>query len=269
MWKRGFFGWEYKGKHKDLDAAYNQLLLYREALENPPLLIVCDMDRFVVHTNYTATANKTYEVTLDDLNTPRSIEILRHVFHDPEKLRPSATSETITREVAERLAGVAEALRKRGFEATTVARFLDRIVFCLFAEDVGLLPKKLFSQIAENATTPKQFADLIGQLFTAMADGGYIFVHSILHFNGNLFAESPILELTPDEIKHVQTAARLDWSAVDPSIFGTLFQRGLDPETRAQLGAQYTSRGQERVTSIYKSGATERKGDACKGKARV
>jgi type II restriction/modification system DNA methylase subunit YeeA len=242
VWKRGFFGWEYKGKHKDLNAAYDQLLLYREALENPPLLIVCDMDRFVVHTNFTATAKKTYEITLDDLNTPRSIEILRYVFHDPDKLRPSATSDAITREVAERLASVAEALRNREFNPTDVARFLDRIVFCLFAEDVGLLPKKLFSEIAENAQTPKQFADLIGQLFAAMADGGYIFVHSIKHFNGNLFVDSPVLELTSAEIKHVQAAARLDWSAVDPSIFGTLFQRGLDPDTRAQLGAQYTNR---------------------------
>jgi type II restriction/modification system DNA methylase subunit YeeA len=242
VWKRAFFGWEYKGKHKDLDAAYDQLLLYREALENPPLLVVCDMDRFVIHTNFTATANKTYEITLNDLDSPRSIEILRYVFHEPEKLRPSATSDAITREVAERLAGVAEALRGRGFNPTDVARFLDRIVFCLFAEDVGLLPKKLFSEIAESAQSPKQFADLIGQLFTAMADGGYVFIHPIRHFNGNLFVESPVLELTSAEIKHVQAAARLDWSAVDPSIFGTLFQRGLDPDTRAQLGAQYTSR---------------------------
>jgi len=242
VWKRGYFGWEYKGKHKDLDAAYDQLLLYREALENPRLLVVCDMDRFVIHTNFTATANKTYEITLDDLESPRSIEILRNVFHDPEKLRPSATSDAITREVAERLAGVAESLRDRGSDPTVVARFLDRIVFCLFAEDVGLLPKKLFSQIAESAQSPKHFADLMGQLFAAMADGGYIFIHPIRHFNGNLFTDSPVLELTPVEIKHVKSAARLDWSAVDPSIFGTLFQRGLDPDTRAQLGAQYTSR---------------------------
>ena len=61
-WKRGFFGWEYKGKHKDLDAAYDQLLRC-EALENPPLLVVCDMDRFVIHTNFIATAAKTYEIT--------------------------------------------------------------------------------------------------------------------------------------------------------------------------------------------------------------
>ncbi len=58
VWMRDHFGWEYKGRHKDLKAAYAQLLLYREALENPPLLVVCDMDRFEVHTNFTDTAKQ-------------------------------------------------------------------------------------------------------------------------------------------------------------------------------------------------------------------
>ena len=59
VWMRNHFGWEYKGKHKDLAAAYQQLLKYREDLENPPLLVVCDMDRFEVHTNFTGTVKKT------------------------------------------------------------------------------------------------------------------------------------------------------------------------------------------------------------------
>ena len=65
VWKRGFFGWEYKGKHKDLKAAYLQLNDYREDLENPPLLVVCDQDLFEVHTNFTGTRPH----TLDDLLT--------------------------------------------------------------------------------------------------------------------------------------------------------------------------------------------------------
>ena len=64
---RGHFGWEYKGKHKDLAAAYGQLLLYREALENPPLLVVCDLDRFEIHTNFTGTAKRVYAFDLDHL----------------------------------------------------------------------------------------------------------------------------------------------------------------------------------------------------------
>ena len=45
VWKKGHFAWEYKGKHKDLKAAYGQLLRYRESLDNPPLLVVSDMER--------------------------------------------------------------------------------------------------------------------------------------------------------------------------------------------------------------------------------
>jgi hypothetical protein len=60
VWLRGHFAWEYKRKHKDLAAAYRQLLLYREDLENPPLLVVCDLDRFEVHTNFTGTIARVY-----------------------------------------------------------------------------------------------------------------------------------------------------------------------------------------------------------------
>ena len=67
VWKRGYFGWEYKGKHKDLKAAYLQLNDYREDLENPPLLVVCDQDLFEVHTNFTGTRPHVYRFTLDDL----------------------------------------------------------------------------------------------------------------------------------------------------------------------------------------------------------
>jgi hypothetical protein len=58
------------------------------------------MDRFEIHTNFTATASKTYEISLADLDTPRNIEIIRNLFFEPDKLRPNATSEAITKEVA-------------------------------------------------------------------------------------------------------------------------------------------------------------------------
>lgn len=60
VWKKGHFGWEYKGKHANLTAASQQLLQYREALENPPLLVVCDLDQFEVHTNFTKQYRKSF-----------------------------------------------------------------------------------------------------------------------------------------------------------------------------------------------------------------
>jgi type II restriction/modification system DNA methylase subunit YeeA len=242
VWKRGFFGWEYKGRGKNLDYAFDQLLRYRESLENPPLLVVCDMDRFRVHTNFTAAVNRTHEIALEHLPEPENLEVLRSVFHEPRRLKPEATVAGVTKEVAERLAGVAQSLRARETDPTTVARFLDRIVFCLFAEDVGLLPRDLFTRITEKARDPRHFSTLVGELFEKMSVGGDFGLETIRYFNGGLFTDSPVLTLNEEEIRHIKEAAGLDWGAVDPSIFGTLFERGLDPDKRAQLGAQYTSR---------------------------
>ena len=173
VWKKDFFGWEYKGKHKDLAAAYDQLLLYRDALASPPLLVVCDLDRIIVHTNFTKTVSATHEIPLDQLGESRSLEILRAVFFDPEKLRPGKTSEAITQDAAQQFAGVAESMRKRGLDSAHVAHFLDRVVFCLFAEDIGLLPDLIFTRIVEKSGgDPVRFGRFIGQLFEAMAKGG-------------------------------------------------------------------------------------------------
>ncbi len=80
VWMRGHFGWEYKGKHRDLKAAYAQLLLYREALENPPLLVVCDMDRFEVHTNFTGTPKKVFGFRNDSTEHRVSERTMGRVF---------------------------------------------------------------------------------------------------------------------------------------------------------------------------------------------
>ena len=67
VWRKGCFAWEYKGKRKDLDAAFRQLLNYSIALDNPPLLIVSDMDRIKVHTNWTNTVHRIHEIEIEDL----------------------------------------------------------------------------------------------------------------------------------------------------------------------------------------------------------
>ena len=243
VWKRGFFGMEYKGKHKDLAAAYDQLLRYRDALESPPLLVVCDLDRIIVHTNFTGTVSATYELPLESLADPRNIEIMRAVFHNPEALRPGRTSTAVTQEAARHFAEIAAAMRQRKLDAAAVAHFLDRLVFCLFAEDIGLLPDHVFSRIVEQAAcNPIRFRKLLSQLFDTMATGGDFGLEPVRHFNGNLFDDSAVPELTGDDMARIDAAAGLDWSAVDPSIFGTLFERGLDPAKRAQLGAHFTSR---------------------------
>ncbi len=100
VWMKNHFAWEYKGKHKDLKAAYQQLLRYREDLDNPPLLVVCDMDRFEVHTNFTGTAKVVHAFDLSGLTEPKHLEVLRNLFTDPERLRPGVTAASITEQAA-------------------------------------------------------------------------------------------------------------------------------------------------------------------------
>ena len=92
VWKRHHFAWEYKGKHADLDVAFNQLRQYALALENPPLLIVSDMARFRVRTNWTNSVSVTHEFALDDLSEAAVRDKLKWAMSDPERLRPGGES---------------------------------------------------------------------------------------------------------------------------------------------------------------------------------
>lgn len=240
-WKRGYFGFEAKGTGKDLDKAYAQLKMYADALENPPLLIVSDLQRFEIHTNFTNTVKQVHRFTVEDLANHDTRRLLAAVFNDPQQLRPGTTRADITKEAAGKFATLAEALRKRGHEPHAVAHFLNRLLFCMFAEDIGLLPDHIFSKLVRSVQDkPDQFEARAAALFAAMKDGGDFALNAIEWFNGGLFEDAATLPLDAPELKILLEASTLDWAEIDPSIFGTLFERGLDPSKRSQLGAHYT-----------------------------
>ncbi|HYV19373.1 MAG TPA: DNA methyltransferase [Verrucomicrobiae bacterium] len=244
VWKKGHFAWEYKGKHEDLEAAYDQLLRYRESLDNPPLLVVCDMDRFEVHTNFTDTTKKVYTFALKDLAEERHRKVLEALFIDPQWLKPGTRVEEVTEQAAAEFASLAESLRSRGVEPRKVAHFLDRILFCLFAEDVGLLPKRILQQLIEaGSRDPDELTGMLKDLFDAMTMGGRFGVDRIHYFDGGLFSDSEVIPLRLKEIDILRRASALNWGQIEPAIFGTLFERGLDPSKRSQTGAHYTDRG--------------------------
>lgn len=244
VWRKGCFAWEYKGPRKDLDKAFSQLLQYSVALENPPLLIVSDMDRIRIHTNWTNTVQEVHEFTLEDLLDGDTREKLKRAFTDPEHFKPSKTRQALTEETAREFAGLAQRLRDRGHEAHQVAHFVNQLVFCMFAEDVGLLPDNLFTKMLDLCRTdPASFAEHCGTLFGAMAQpNGKVGFQRIDWFNGGLFQDDHALPVTRDDVEDLFSAAQRDWSQIDPSILGTLFERGLDPAKRSQLGAHYTDR---------------------------
>ena len=244
VWRKDCFAWEYKGRRKDLTAAYVQLQQYAVALDNPPLLIVSDMERIRIHTNWTNTVQQVHDITLDDLLDAGRRDLLRACFDNPERLRPQKTRQTLTEEAAENFAAIADRLRSRGHDSQTVAHFVNRLVFCMFAEDVGLLPDAYFSGMIDRCTgrNAHLFAQHASTLFAAMRGGGHVGFDRIEWFNGGLFDTDEALDLTYQDIDDLRRAAYLDWSDIDPSILGTLFERGLDPDKRSQLGAHYTDR---------------------------
>ncbi len=245
VWWRGKFAWEYKrkGKHRTLTDAYRQLSQYREALENPPLLVVSDIARTEIHTNFTGTAKVVHEIPLEEIDAPEHLDKLRRLFTDPDSFRPETTSAAVTEQVAKQFATLASILRARGCAPHETAHFLMKCMFCLFAEDVELLPNHVFEKLLHSLKAdPARLKASMDQLFAQMKTGGMFGVEDIKYFNGGLFDDAPALELTPEEVEILLTASKYDWGSVEPAIFGTLFERSLDPNTRAQIGAHYTSR---------------------------
>jgi len=252
VYYEGHFAIEYKapGKYKDLSAAYDQLLQYRENLNNPPLLAVTDIHNWEIHTNFPNTEKRVYGFKHSDIaSNPKALKVLWQMFHEPQKLHPQRNTARVTAEAAEVFRLIADNMRRWAAEPQRIAHFLTKLVFCLFAEDVGLLPIAAETQerivthtIRQARRRPDLFTKYMRDLFQAMADGGDFLMYDIPYFNGTLFDDVAVEELSSEALTELEKAAKLNWEAIEPSIFGTLFERSLDPRKRAQLGAHYTSR---------------------------
>lgn len=241
VWKSGHFAFEYKATRRNLGEALKQLMTYALALDNPPLLVVCDTNIIQIHTHFTNAPSEIHTIALDDIGQPDNLNKLRWLFTDPNKFIPQRTLIQITEEAAGKFAALAQSLNKRGHEPQVVAHFLNQCLFCLFAEDAELLPGKLFERLLDKSQTdPAKLSIRFEELFKAMRKGGDFALEDIHWFNGGLFEKVQVLPLETAEIKILHEAAKLDWSGIEPSIFGTLFERGLDPKKRSQLGAHYT-----------------------------
>ena len=242
VWKRGFFAWEYKKRRRNLDLALQQLTRYASALENPPIHVACDTEQFRIVTAWTSTVPVSYTLEIDDLADPEKRAILHAVFFDPEKLRPKKTRAALTDEAATKYSAIAERIQHRNSDREAVAHFVNQLVFCFFAEDVKLLPEDYFTKLLRTAEKrPQRAKAMLDDLFGAMERGGFHGIEEIARFNGGLFDNRRALDLDHGDLGLLVALGSLDWSQIDPTIFGTLFERFLDPDKRAQIGAHYTS----------------------------
>ena len=220
----------------------------------PPFIITCDVGHALEvfadfsgqGKNYTQFPDRRgFRVYLDDLRDPTVRVRLKAIWSDPLSLDPARVSARATREIALRLAKVSQDLEKRGVGAEDAAMFLMRCLFTMFAEDVGLLPKKSFQELlARCVEKPDSFRPQVGQLWEAMNKGGHAFaiMEDVRQFNGGFFQSTAALDLKKEEIGELLSAAKADWREVEPAIFGTLLEQALSPKERAKLGAHYTPR---------------------------
>ena len=158
----------------------------------------------------------------------------------PESFKPRRSNRDITEEAARTFTDTAKRLRDAGVPAEQVSHFLTQCVFCFFAEDVGLLPDKLFERLVGVNVNAERLRAQLTALFSTLRDGGLFGVEDIAWFNGGLFKTVAVPPLATADVAALKAASALNWSAIDPSIFGTLFERGLDPAVRSQLLANYT-----------------------------
>lgn len=242
-----------KGSDVALRRAYGQARMYANHDPTgvaPPYLLVLDVAKTLLVFHRWGGAYQGFaaghRIDLSTLDQrPGDIELLRDIWTQPARRDPRQHAQTVTQEIATKLAKLAATLESRGFAPERVARFLMRVVFSCFAEDVDLLPRDAFRQTVQNAGVQggaELFQRALGSLWQTMDAGGLFGFEHILQFNGHFFKDAEVLPLEREEIALVLEAARANWRDVEPTIFGTLLTRALDPEERHRLGAEYTPR---------------------------
>ncbi len=236
------FGWEFKGQDAQLDGAFDQLLRYQVHLKTPPLLIVSSFQTIRIQTNFPGMETARYDVGIGELEQPEQLELVRDAFFAPRRFRDRLRSvDAVTRETASLFQSIVEDMEARNEHPERLARYLNQLVFCLYSEDAGLLPDGLFSRIVrQHYRDPAIFDRAIRSLFSQMSTGGFSGVDEIAHFDGDLFNVVDTVELSTVALQRLGEACDRNWRDIEPSIFGTLFERALDASKRAQTGAHYT-----------------------------
>ncbi|HEX3485153.1 MAG TPA: type IIL restriction-modification enzyme MmeI [Micropepsaceae bacterium] len=249
---------EGRGWDAVMAAAKQQAESYAKALPKedgwPPFIIVVDVGHVIeIYADFSLQGKhyaqfpdrQGYRISMDDLRRKDVQDRLRAIWTDPMSLDPSRRSAEVTREIAELLAKLSQSLERRGYNAASVAAFLMRCLFTMFAEDVGLLKPKSFQSFLEHHVGKADQLHLaLPHLWQAMNSGGYspTLGETILKFNGGLFSEASAIPLDEQDLNWLILAAKRVWTNVEPAIFGTLLERALNERERHKLGAHYTPR---------------------------
>ena len=239
---------EHKSLGKNLDDAVDQAVGYLHHLkeyELPQLVVVCDFARFRVRILATG---ETVEFELRHLHKHVKLFGLLAGY----KVQDIRAEDPVNIKAAERMGRLHDALKASGYSGHALEVLLVRLLFCLFADDTGIFqPAQAFRDWVEERTAPdgSDLGPRLGQLFQVLNTpeqqrnknideqlGQFAYV------NGKLFEETlPMADFSTAMREALLDACALDWSAISPAIFGSLFQSIMDDKARRNLGAHYTS----------------------------
>lgn len=208
----------------------------------PRYVVLCNFDEFWVYDFDTRLDAPMDILRLDDLFQRR--EVLAFLLPAPETPIFGNDLVQVTREAAAKVSGVFRSMKDRGIPRLDAQHFVLQSVVALFAEDIGLLPEKFFARTVEDSKSGREAYDLLGSLFREMnipgrtAGGRFA---GTPYFNGGLFNNITPVEMTADELAAMKAAAKTNWSAVRPEIFGTLFETSMAQGERHAYGSHFTS----------------------------
>ena len=244
----GLFMAEHKSKGRDLEEATRQALDYvnvLEAHERPQWVAVSDFGQIRLQEVETGEA---WQFPLSDL--PRQVE--RFAFLIGKQLRHQREADPVNVKAAQQMGKLHNLLEDSGYTGHNLEVLLVRLLFLLFGDDTGLWDERgLFYDLLADHTrsdgedTGATLARLFQVLDTPAEKRQTTLPPQFAAFpyvNGELFKERiDLADFSPKMRQMLLDACTLDWGAVSPAIFGSMFQAVMDVEERRHLGAHYTS----------------------------
>ncbi|WP_028492639.1 DNA methyltransferase [Thioalkalivibrio sp. ALE19] len=214
--------------------------------------------RFTLVTDFQSVAG--YDLHLDDSLDEAYTNLHRNYgFYLPlagvERVRMH-TEAVADEKAADRMGRLCDMLRDRNPTETEedihrLNVFMARVLFCLFAEDTGIFRQHQFtetflSHTQEDASDAhvflREFFRVLNRPPEERGDDVPAHLDAFPYVNGGLFREDlPVPEMGARARRLIRDAGKLDWSAINPDIFGSMFQAVIDPAQRGSLGQHYTS----------------------------
>lgn len=238
---------EMKSRGKSMEKAWEQARRYAAHLkphEMPRCILICDFEHWDLY-DLDNNAEK-HSFLLSEL--PQHIHRFYYLAGYDE--RSYQEEDAVNVQAAELMGRLHDCLKADGYEGHELEVYLVRLLFCLFADDTGIFEQDDFHFLLKHsAEDGHDLSPLLAQLFQVLNTPEEKRLRSLdarfsafRYVNGGLFAEFlPMPAFNAEMRQALLDCCSLDWGAISPAIFGSMFQSVMRPEERRALGAHYTS----------------------------